>query len=293
MSKDNIPNRFLTTQKSICWQITNVCNRHCEFCISKSSPHKKKSENDRRLIIKRFRQLGVERVSISGGEPFEFHGLNESLACCKKLGIKTMITTNGDYLAKSIPEWVFSIKPELNFSFYGNLDYHDSIMGAGHYAKLKKLCHTLSSHISLGANFMLTQKSVKHIEEFLTEMKTIGADRILFLRYMHINNKLKNEAILNSTKNICHIIRKILTNRNLTFDNGVRVHDYQKDAFVAICDQIGDILLLDVLKSEYIRLGSVFDETLSHPIRGLSRTTDMFEFFYNRKLTSEGLIALQ
>ena len=76
---------------------TRKCNLSCLHCYSSSAPHLKNELNINAL--KKFLpyafEHGFNNISISGGEPFMYSGLEELLIFSKSLGFQNTVASNG------------------------------------------------------------------------------------------------------------------------------------------------------------------------------------------------------
>jgi len=86
--------------------VTNACNAHCRFC---SFPHLPRSDwcmaDPGRLSqgLQAMQRAGIKYVCYTGGEPLLYPGLLEALAQAGKLGLETLLVTNGILLT---PEFI-------------------------------------------------------------------------------------------------------------------------------------------------------------------------------------------
>src|SRR3990172_3267967 len=127
--------RHTSTNRIVCWRFTRRCNRTCPFCLSNSGPHILNPHRDPVHSIRRLKELGVEKVSYSGGEPLLDSRLTRTLREGHELGLLQILVTNGDILSEKCCNWL-SLLEYLKLSFYGGQSLHDKIMGSGHYEQL-------------------------------------------------------------------------------------------------------------------------------------------------------------
>lgn len=90
--------RFNNKNQTLLWRLNNDCNASCDYCIVKT----KKTNECRNLsvnvdnIVKDINSSGVNKVVISGGEPFLVKNLDEILSAIDKSAVKKIsICTNG------------------------------------------------------------------------------------------------------------------------------------------------------------------------------------------------------
>ena len=76
---------------------TLTCNLLCKHCYSSSGPSAKARLDEQTLcdVLSDASEMGYEVVSVSGGEPLMYDGLDEILAHAKSRGMRTTVTTNG------------------------------------------------------------------------------------------------------------------------------------------------------------------------------------------------------
>lgn len=99
MSKNNkLPNPY-----SVNLYVTKRCNFNCKYCFSKFR------ENDFTMPWKHVREipallkeLGTKKITFVGGEPLLYPRIWDLIKITKKLGMTTMIITNGSLLTESI-----------------------------------------------------------------------------------------------------------------------------------------------------------------------------------------------
>ena len=96
----------------VMWHITKKCENNCVFCLDKQ---KRAEQEQERLwnyseiteAIRLFRELGVQKIDISGGEPLLSDRLVDIVTCCKSAGIYTTLTTSGCGTPSNL-SWLFN-----------------------------------------------------------------------------------------------------------------------------------------------------------------------------------------
>ena len=93
--------------------ITDRCNLRCRYCMPEDGFHKVDSRQVLTIdeyieIVKAFKELGIKKVRITGGEPLVKYGVIDLIKGIKELGIEDIsMTTNGILLkdmAKDLKE---------------------------------------------------------------------------------------------------------------------------------------------------------------------------------------------
>jgi MoaA/NifB/PqqE/SkfB family radical SAM enzyme len=111
-------------------------------------------------------RLGYRQLSISGGEPLLYKPLAELLACGRRLGMLTTLTSNGMLLTRERWEPLGPLVDLIAISIDGRPAEHDLIRGRqGAFAKTVENFQTLrSSGVPFGIIFTLTQHNVDSLE---------------------------------------------------------------------------------------------------------------------------------
>lgn len=84
-------------KRSVCWNITSRCNSNCEFCYKNID----KSENSlvqNTDVIKFVSEIGIDKITFSGGECLLYPDLLELLKISHNLNMTNSIITNGKVL---------------------------------------------------------------------------------------------------------------------------------------------------------------------------------------------------
>jgi radical SAM protein with 4Fe4S-binding SPASM domain len=120
--------------KEVQWEITDSCNLNCLHCYQGKYLREGSdfSLQKCRAVIKEMSALGVERVSLSGGEPLMRKDLFDILKYLQEDNIKVQaIFTNGILISSELLEKIktLNFKPRFNISLDGVGDESLSIRG--------------------------------------------------------------------------------------------------------------------------------------------------------------------
>ena len=84
--------------RDLCFEIIEACPNNCKFCSSNANINKRKIiklEDFKRVIDYFYNSVGIEELSLSGGEPFLHPNLLQMVEYASNLGIRTVIFTSG------------------------------------------------------------------------------------------------------------------------------------------------------------------------------------------------------
>jgi MoaA/NifB/PqqE/SkfB family radical SAM enzyme len=108
------------------------CNLSCAHCYSGSGPAAR-AELDAATVcqvISDAAAIGYEVVSVSGGEPLMYGGLEKVLAHAKSFGLRTTVTTNGFFTGQERMGRLRELVDVLAISLDGPPEIHNEIRGS-------------------------------------------------------------------------------------------------------------------------------------------------------------------
>lgn len=143
------------------------CNLSCAHCYSSSGPLER-TELDVPTICKVISdaaEMGYRVVSMSGGEPLMYGGLDAVLAHAKSLNMFTTVTTNGFFSTQKRLGNLHKLVDGLAISLDGPPDFHNEIRGSAHaFERLEAgLEHVREAGIPFGFIHTLTQRNWEHL----------------------------------------------------------------------------------------------------------------------------------
>jgi len=186
--------------------LTERCNLNCKVCFLKhiKIDYKELEVWDWIRLIDEVAQYNP-RISISGGEPLLYNGIDEILDYLHRKGLSTTLTTNGTLIDRHLLSILKNIE-RLKISIDGPEEIHDKLRGIkGTY---KKVIHNIEM-----LNKIKLEKSRQ--TPFLTMYSIITTDLLPYLEQMieiAIKNKFQqirflhllflSEEDINAAKNI-------------------------------------------------------------------------------------------
>ncbi len=285
--------RHRTSHKLICWQVTRFCNRRCLFCTSRSSPEIQHPERNDETTILRLNQLGVEKISLSGGEPLLYPHIAGLLEMASDANISTVITTNGDFVNKRQAKKVNWRLPEyVKLSFYGNQRVHDQTMGKGHFQKLIFAASELSKQgARVGVNVMLTDNSIGVVEELFESLRGSDIDNVLLLSYMK-QGRFEVDKKYALSENSSSALMSILNRWVDEYPNGIKLHNYNIPGFYLLLTD-KEVVKLPSNDGTYgFEIGNLYAEFVTMPnIKGAVSMKDAFEAAWETRLNTNAIVA--
>ncbi len=127
--------------ESVNWYVTSICNYKCDFCfftdrgfrasLDKPSPLHLTKEQSMKILTMLF-EAGTKKITFAGGEPTTYHLLPELIERAKRLGMTTMLVTNGTGLTDSFLDSVTGYLDAVKFSIDSPSNHTEYRMGRGY-----------------------------------------------------------------------------------------------------------------------------------------------------------------
>lgn len=284
--------RHLTTHRIVCWRVSRFCNRSCSFCLSDSGPQRSRSSHDARSVVARLLTLGVRKLTYSGGEPVLDPGLPGALEAGSAAGLEQVVTSNGDLLARRVPEFL-KLATYVKLSFYGGEQTHDAIMEAGHFRRLMLACQKLDDvGIPVGANYMLSRRSEDDAVSFLNNLRGSPIRNVVFLTYIPSARSFRANAefqLRSETAAIAGLTRRLESGES-AYDGGVKVHNYAAEMFYVILEE--NLRLVMPNGPDEFVMGRVFDDQLALPGKGLVPAAQALDQVWTTRETTPAIIPM-
>lgn len=135
--------------RSVCWNLTNICNRACEYCFRELTEESQDLETNL-AILSNLKLMGVERITFSGGEPLCYPYLNELVEAAYQMGFTCQLVTNAKLLDENnIPD-LFKYMSKVSFSCDSPRAYINEKIGRGEdsYDCVKKVIDITRKYFS-------------------------------------------------------------------------------------------------------------------------------------------------
>lgn len=84
------------------FHIVKPCNMKCKFCYATFEDLenvKQMSLENAKIVVKKLKDAGVEKITFAGGEPLLYKHIEELISYSKEIGLVTSIITNGILLS--------------------------------------------------------------------------------------------------------------------------------------------------------------------------------------------------
>ena len=100
---------------SVCWNLTSACNMSCQYCFRELSESAQSLEVNLG-ILDNLINMGVKRITFSGGEPFMYPYLLDLINKAHEADIKCYVVTNGSLLNEENVQTLLEHVDKITFS---------------------------------------------------------------------------------------------------------------------------------------------------------------------------------
>jgi MoaA/NifB/PqqE/SkfB family radical SAM enzyme len=174
------------------------CNLSCSHCYSGSGPMAR-TELDAAIVcdvISDAAKMGYEVVSVSGGEPLMYGGLDEVLTHAKSLGLHTTVTTNGFFSGQERLNRLRDLVDVLAISLDGPPEVHNEIRGSSRaFAQLQTgLDHVRKAEIPFGFIHTLTARNWEHML-WVAEFAAANGARLLQIHPLEMTGRAGSQMV--------------------------------------------------------------------------------------------------
>ena len=143
------------------------CNLSCGHCYSSAGPMAR-TELDATTVcevVSDAASMGYQVVSVSGGEPLMYGGLDKVLAHARSVNLRTTVTTNGFFNKQERLDRLCKLVDVLAISLDGPPEIHNEIRGSAHaFERLEAgLENVRKAGIHFGFIHTLTQRNWEHL----------------------------------------------------------------------------------------------------------------------------------
>lgn len=170
----------------VLWQITNVCNYSCGYCIFASGPEKIDGELATNEVLKALDGLkshDFTHLKFTGGEPFVRKDLVDILQHSCDLGLVVDVSTNASHITQEKSERLASMGLNMvHISVDGHTKaIHEGIRGNKTYDKtIQGLQHLVKQEIYVRVGTVLFTGNDQHLREMVEFCAEQGVNELAF-----------------------------------------------------------------------------------------------------------------
>lgn len=184
---------MMSNKCQICWNITNRCNEHCQFCFRKKCKDLSLEENKK--IVDKISVLNIATLSLSGGEALLYDELFELVEYIKlKLpNIKLILNTNGKNIDNNILDKILLCFDAITLPIDStDCDFNLKIgRGFEHNSDILKVIKYCNNKIVIKINTVITKNNIEEINKIYNMIGNYNIARWKIFRFLPVRDAKK------------------------------------------------------------------------------------------------------
>ena len=154
-----------------------LCNMNCQMCYVRHSKEEAEALGGIKPVsywkefIPEMKKMGILFVTLIGGEPFLYPGIEELYEELYKNGFYISLTTNATMLAKGLPKWLSKRVPRyVTVSLYGGSDAtYEFVTGDrnGFMKTIQGIENLLQAGIPVKLNYVVLEENRQDLEKIV------------------------------------------------------------------------------------------------------------------------------
>jgi radical SAM protein with 4Fe4S-binding SPASM domain len=154
----------------VTWNITSECNLNCKHCYTEQRNTGSMNEKTETRLLKELAEIGVDKIALSGGEPFLKKNLKQLVRNMRAHDMRCSFVTNGTVMDYDVIE---RCEPEaIQVSIDGTREFHDGFRGAPSYDRAIETLKKLKDFhfLTVGVNTTVMKDNRRQIDQLLEEI---------------------------------------------------------------------------------------------------------------------------
>lgn len=282
MVRKNTPYCLFKTEKvRVVWEVTHRCNYKCVHCCSKAGECEEEELTKERTyeVLRELKDIGVEEIYYSGGEPFIREDMIDILEKTRKINILANVSTNGSFMTPELAQKLKSIDVNL---IHISLDSHiaesyNTFRGGDYYDQtIRAIRNSKEAGLYVRVGAVIWKDNVDMIKDMINFFIRLNVDEVVFNWLITVGRFKDNTDLGVSLSKFGETISKVRGYREFYKDTiKISMHrsEYYKDdrtecsagkniLFILPDGRISPCSWIAKLDSNLITEGSLMDCTL-------------------------------
>jgi MoaA/NifB/PqqE/SkfB family radical SAM enzyme len=171
----------------VLWQVTNICNYTCGYCIFSSGPSPIRGELDVKEIfaaMTALRARGFSHLKFTGGEPFARRDMVEILELTQTFGFECDISTNASLITEKLARRLRALTrlSMVHVSVDGpTAEPHEAARGAKTFAPtVRGLAILVAAGVPVRVGFVISKYNEHALADMAAFCRNAGAAELIF-----------------------------------------------------------------------------------------------------------------
>jgi len=180
----------------VVYNCTSKCSQNCLHCYSKTGLTVNELDTPQaKEVLTQLAEIKCPVVLFSGGEPLERTDIFELLNFSHRLGLRTVLSTNGNLIDSKIAQKLFDTGVNyVGISIDGSQKTHDDFRGiTGSFKKAAgavKFCK--DANLKVGLRFTITNLNFNQVRDIFSLAEKLNVQRICFYHLISAGQAVKN-----------------------------------------------------------------------------------------------------
>jgi len=183
--------------RSMCWAVTNKCNENCKFCFRKLCNDNSLEQNKK--IADNILQIGIDKITFSGGEPLLYESLFELAKYIKEKSpnTKLSITTNGILLNDDNLKLIYEMFDNISLSIdSADRDKLENIgRGYNHLDNCIKVLNKINGKIDIKINTVANKTNIDELDKIFDLIKYYNISRWKIFNFYPLRIGRENQEL--------------------------------------------------------------------------------------------------
>jgi len=183
--------------RSMCWAVTNKCNENCKFCFRKLCNDNSLEQNKK--IADNILQIGIDKITFSGGEPLLYESLFELAKYIKEKSpnTKLSITTNGILLNDENLKLIYDMFDNISLSIdSADRDKLENIgRGYNHLDNCIKVLNKINGKIDIKINTVANKTNIDELDKIFDLIKYYNISRWKIFNFYPLRIGRENQEL--------------------------------------------------------------------------------------------------
>lgn len=170
---------FDNTPKWAYIEITNSCSHKCAWCYGEFNLDKSDymSTSDFKILVTKAKEIGINQITLSGGEPTEHPEFEEIMAiACKEFNVN--VATHGGWKRDWTSLMVANGVKQVQFNYQGS-KRHDGVHKVKSYdSQIQSMKSVKAVGIDVVGTVTVGEYNIKDIDAIFLELDLLGVSRL-------------------------------------------------------------------------------------------------------------------
>jgi radical SAM protein with 4Fe4S-binding SPASM domain len=200
----------------IAFNCTSRCNLLCRHCYSSSQANQKSEElttDQTKKLLSQLAEVNCPVVLFSGGEPLLRSDLFELLAEAKRLGLRTVISSNGTLINSATAGQLADVGVSyVGISIDGQEAFHDNFrrVPGCFKAAMIGIKNCIKEGIKTGLRFTITQANIEQIPTIFDIAASNNIRRICFYHLVRVGRAEKLDSFVPTVEQTRQVLDVII-----------------------------------------------------------------------------------